>query len=65
MSKNNQDLRKEYDDLVPDSKFVTSDGIVDTNKLVKAEQLKVNGAIIKRLERHKVVPIYIDNIPIL
>lgn len=58
---NNTDIKKEYDSLSPDEKFVTQDGLVDKD-IIKNEDIKTNGSIVKELFREKILPIYIDNI---
>lgn len=37
------------------------DGMLDLEKTVKENDIKVNGAIFKRLKRENIIPIYIDN----
>ena len=56
-----EDIKKTYDDLKPDDKFVGNDGVTDT-KDVNPSNIKVKGSIVKRLAREKVTPIYLDQL---
>lgn len=57
-----------HNQVLEDDGLRVDDGVMDYKKDVSDEkeklrnQLKIPGAIVKRLERHKVIPLYIENI---
>ena len=58
---NRDDLKKEFDNLKPDNKFETQDGVIDVEKQkYKVTDFNVSGSIVKELAREKILPIYID-----
>lgn len=40
------------------------DGMINTKKQVNENEIKVNGALFRRLKRENIIPIYIDNTPL-
>ena len=64
MDYNSKDIKDMYDDLKPDNKFETTDGLSDTSKnsKVTANSFNVRGSIVKELAREKIVPLYIGDL---